>query len=426
MTGRHYVFHHAIDEKQMGNDRMSKIWFQVALINFLVAATMGVLMRLAFAIEIPWLDFRFWVHAHSHVAMLGWLYIALAILLYKTFLSETAQAKTFYRTNLLLTQIAVIGMAVSFPLQGYGPVAIFFTSAHAILSYFFFYRFLKDLDAPGIAGVFLRIAIFFLFFSTLSLWAMPIIILAGLQGKALYYQAVQFYLHFQFNGWFIFSIIALFLHQIHSRGIIITNLLATWFLRLLVISTFLTYAMAVTWSNPSALLFSINGMGVIIQLSALFVFLALLKQHIPTLKQRIFGWERWLLSISFVCLVLKIVVQSAVVLPFIATISYTIRNYVIGFIHLILLGAITFYIFSETVRRGMLSAAKPSVHWGLILIIVGFTGSEFLLFFQGTLLWAELGFLSWYYIGLVLISAFIPAGLLLLLVSTWQKKLKPI
>ncbi len=405
---------------------MSRIWFHVALVNFLVAATMGVLMRLAFAIELPWLDFRFWVHAHSHVAMLGWLYMALAVLLIRSFLPESAQSRPFYRINLLLTQVAVIGMFTSFPFQGYGPVAIGFTTAHAILSYMFFYRFLRDMDAPGIAGLFLRVAIFFLFFSTLSLWAMPVIIVGGLQGKALYYMAVQFYLHFQFNGWFIFSVVALFLQQVHARGITISTMQATWFLRLLVISTFLTYALAVTWSNPSILLFSVNGLGVLIQLAALIVFLLILTSSIPYLKRKIHGWERWLLTTSLICFVLKILVQTAVVIPYIATISYTIRNYVIGFIHLILLGAITFFILAEALRRGVLDPISRMSQLGFILIVAGFVGSEFLLFFQGTLLWAEMGFMDWYYEMLTLISACIPVGLLLLIISQYQKRLTPI
>lgn len=401
---------------------MSGLWFRVALINFLIAACMGVLLRLAFAVELPWLDFRYFVHAHSHVAMLGWLYIALIFLLSRTFLSEEKISRPFYRTNLILTQIAVLGMMISFPLQGYSYWAIGFASAHAILSYLFCIRFLKDMQASGVTGLFLKASITFLILSTLALWAMPVIIANGYQGKAIYYMAVQFYLHFQFNGWFIFAGMALFLHQIESAGISFTKRYTKWFFQLLVLSCLLTFALAVAWSNPSALVFTINGFGVLLQLAALVLFIIFLRQIFPNLKQIASGWPLKLLTISLVCFITKILVQTAVVFPFIATISYTIRNYVIGFIHLILLGAMTLFILSEAIRKGYLLTRTQGLSQGLYFILIGFIGSEFILFMQGTLIWAEMGFLPLYYEALTFVSAFIPLGLILLLVSQWRKR----
>ena len=56
-------------------------WFLLSLMFLTLAATIGALLRLIFVVELPWLVFKPWLHAHSHVAMLGWLFPALLIVL---------------------------------------------------------------------------------------------------------------------------------------------------------------------------------------------------------------------------------------------------------------------------------------------------------------------------------------------------------
>lgn len=61
---------------------LSKTPIVVCLINFVIAATMGLLLRYAMLDGIPF-NYRFLTHAHSHVAMLGWLYLAIYVLIVK-------------------------------------------------------------------------------------------------------------------------------------------------------------------------------------------------------------------------------------------------------------------------------------------------------------------------------------------------------
>jgi hypothetical protein len=58
---------------------------------------------------------------------------------------------------------------------------------------------------------------------------------------------------------------------------------------------------------------------------------------------------------------------------------------------------------------------------GLWLLVVGLIGSELLLFLQGTLLWAAMGFMPYYYEGLLYISALIPLGISLIIFSQIQQ-----
>jgi len=53
----------------------------VSLFNFLIAALMGLALRFSFLDSIG-VNYRFLTHAHSHVAMLGWVYLMIYTLFF--------------------------------------------------------------------------------------------------------------------------------------------------------------------------------------------------------------------------------------------------------------------------------------------------------------------------------------------------------
>lgn len=389
---------------------MAGKWLKVALFNFFMAALLGLSLRYAFVKELSWLNYRYVVHGHSHVAMLGWLYLGLSVLIVNTFFPKDVQKSRRLKLLFWGTQISVVGMLFSFPLQGYGPVSIFFSTAHTIFSYLFVGLAFRHIPrSEGFAWYFLRAALLFMVLSTFALWAIAPIIVLQLKGTALYYAAIQFYLHFQFNGWFIFAALALFVKWMEQRALPLPVLPIRWFFRLLVLSTFLTYALALAWSTPIRIIFWTNSIGVLVQLAALMVLIKIgwpMRSHLPTR-----GGAALLFKIAFFCFAVKTLAQTAVALPMVATVAYTIRNYVIGFIHLILLGALTSFLLAYALQRKLLSLQSKSSQIGLILLQVGFLLSELLLFVQGTMFWAGLGFLPSYYRLVFLASCLIPIGL---------------
>ncbi len=116
---------------------MPSFWFRIALGNFFIAALLGLTLRFAFIQEIPFFKFKNILHAHSHVAMLGWLYLGLYGLVVCYFVPNEQAAPKFYTRLFWLTQISVLGMLFSFPFQGYGPVSIAFSTLHIFCAYAF-------------------------------------------------------------------------------------------------------------------------------------------------------------------------------------------------------------------------------------------------------------------------------------------------
>ncbi|MBK7869888.1 MAG: hypothetical protein IPJ74_03960 [Saprospiraceae bacterium] len=401
---------------------MKKVWLLVALVNLLLATCIGVLLRYAFVEEVSWMKFKNFLHAHSHVAMLGWIYMALYALLIHNFLPAEQQRSRAYNWLFWFTQFSVVGMLVSFPIQGYGPISIAFSTVHIILSYIFAGWFWADMGKADIfSKKMIRTALIFMVISTLGVWVMGPIMATKLRSSAFYYMAVQFYLHFQFNGWFLFSVLGLFFKHLETKNIILTLHRQKLFYWLLAVSCLLTYALAVAWAEPLASVFLVNSVGVILQLLAIIIFIMLIwpkRAHILDLFNPI---EITLLKIAFYSFVFKIVIQASVAVPFVAKAAYTIRNYVIGFIHLILLGAITFFLLSIAFNNQILSGRNTLSRMGLWSIIAGFILSESLLFLQGTMFWGAMGFLPFYYELLFAVSILIPLGIALLIGGNFQK-----
>lgn len=98
----------------------------IALGYFLLAALLGVFLRFFFVTSIP-ANFRYVVHAHSHIALLGWVYLGLSALIYKMYFSEAKKGKT-YKRIFWFTQITLLGMLFTFPFTGYAALSITFST----------------------------------------------------------------------------------------------------------------------------------------------------------------------------------------------------------------------------------------------------------------------------------------------------------
>ncbi|MBK7408205.1 MAG: hypothetical protein IPJ40_09155 [Saprospirales bacterium] len=405
---------------------MKTYWLKIALLNFFLAACLGVLMRYAFVEELEWMHFRHIMHAHSHVAMLGWLYLALYALLIGLFLKPEQQASPFYNWVFWATEVSVVGMLVAFPIYGYtgpsGPISFL----HVVFSWLFIWRFWRDLGRNGPDGFsekLVRTALIFMMLSAVGIFVLMVYGMGHLRHGSTFYMAIQFFLHFQFNGWFLFAILALFFKMTEEQGIVFEAKRQTSFYWLLVLSCMLTYALAVAWAEPHLWVFALNSVGVLLQLAALAAFYTLIWPQRKAILAPMDGWMKALLLLALVCFSAKILIQTAVALPFVAKAAYTIRNYVIGFFHLILLGMATSFIWGFSIREGVLTDRTLLAKLGLGCWVVGFLGSEAIILLQGTLFWGAMGFLPYYYEGLFGVSLLIPVGVGLFLIGQMGRKI---
>ena len=364
---------------------------------------MGVVLRSAYIGTINF-NYRFLTHAHSHVAMLGWVYLMLFVLIVHYFVPEK---KSIYNRLFWLTQFAVVGMMLSFPFQGYAAVSIAFSTLHIFCSYYFVYLIWNHHKTESVVTQrLLKMALLFMLLSTAGVWCLgPAVSMLG-QTSAFYQIAIQFFLHFQFNGWFLIAAIAIFLHVLQLKNSKQFRL----FFVLLEISTVLTLALPIYWFVPYIALYWINGLGVFIQLLTWIIFLKLIKPYQLFFLKNNSKLTIYMYGFAILCLVLKIGTQLLSLIPEVSDVAYQHRNFVIGFIHLLMLGVITGFLFGFVLQNRWVTF-NSLLNFGIYTFVLGFALTELFLVLQGGMFYFNKGMMPNYYLFLFLSSMFLPLGI---------------
>lgn len=388
---------------------MPKSFVTLCFINFLLAALLGLAMRYSNMHPMDF-NYKYVTHAHSHVAMLGWVYLMLYSFMVHYFVPEQ---KPVYVKLFWITQVAVIGMLLSFPFQGYAAISISFSTLHIFCSYYFAFRLWKDMKIENtLVKVLAKTALAFMLISTLGVWCLgPAIGLSG-NVSAFYNIAIQFFLHVQFNGWFLLAVITILFHHFQIEASKQTSL----FYRYFIAATVLTFALPVQWYVQLPLLNWCNGLGIVLQLLALYYFIWSIKAkfrytiaHQPALVLYLYGF-------ALFCFMLKIGLQTLSVLPKLASKLYLYHHFVIGFIHLTMLGVISGFLFAFLLHSKILKPSK-GIRFGMYAFLLGFLLTESLLLIQGCMLVFAQRMLPHYDTLLFVASMLLPLGILSILIG---------
>jgi len=395
---------------------MLKKWILICFGNFLIAALMGLLLRLQFVAPVANVNYQFLLHGHSHIAMLGWVYLALFALIYHFFIPKNKETEQKFNRLFWITEVAVIGMMIAFPLQGYAVFSIIFSTLHIFSSYYFVRLVWKNQQIESLAERYLlKTALFFMILSTCGVWCLGPAV--GLLGKtsAFYQIAIQFFLHFQFNGWFIIAVLALLFHQMQLK---VENRVFFSFYKWLIVGTVLTFALPVSWFISSPVLTWINGVGVVVQLVAYVKLVLILQSQFGTFFAKLREIEKIVYSFALLSLGLKVLVQLVVIFPDMALVSHQIRNFVIGFIHMIMLGIITGFLLGFLLNINVINCKNRFSGYGIKIFIMGFVLTEFLLFAQGGNLFFNWKLIPMYHENLFLSSIWLVVGIIMIIFST--------
>jgi hypothetical protein len=365
------------------------------------------------------LNYKNFLHGHSHLAFLGWIFNALFVALLFAYLPGHRKK---YRLLFWLLQVAVVGMLISFPIQGYAAVSITFSTLHILLSYLFAAKFLRDvrqqeqqldLHQPSLRWV--KWGLGFMVLSSLGPFALGAIMAKGLAGTPLYQLAIYFYLHFQYNGWFTFAVFGLFFWLLERNGIGYNLRYGRNFLGLMAATALAGFALSTLWVHPPAWVFGLGAVAAAAQVVAGGYFLRLFLPLRKSLGKALSLPVRGLLLLAGLALALKIILQTASALPAVADLAYLFRNFTIGYLHLVFLGFVSIFLFGWFAWVGWLDLHRRQAKWGFGLFMAGFVGSQLYVVGQPLLAWLGLGLIPHYYLTLLLLSLLMPLGLSLLL-----------
>ena len=318
---------------------------------FFLAACVGLLLRWHFISPLSWLKFPYWLHAHSHLVFLGWIFNLLSLAFIHTHIEEVH--KTKYIAIFLIIQVLLLGMLISFPLQGYGFYSILISTLHTVVVGVFVIWFFKDTSNKRYdpSRWFARISLIFFLISALGPFSLGPLMVNGLVYTKWYYFAVYYYLHFQYNGVFTFGVLSLFFGLLKERGVIVDQLLVRRFGYLMLIACFPAYFLSTLWAMPG-LVFNIIGLvAALMQLVAFIYFIKIVRSIPASMIKNVSRTARLLFAVAFLSFILKLILQTWSAHPHIAQLAYEIRNYVMAYLHLVLLGMVTCFLLGWSLER---------------------------------------------------------------------------
>ncbi|GAB3013309.1 hypothetical protein [Spirosoma pulveris] len=325
--------------------------WKTALGWWVVAGGIGVLIRYLLVYPVASLSYPFLLHAHSHVVLLGWTFNALFLALASSF--GSAERIASYRKIWLGFQVSILGMLVFFPIQGYAIGSIAASTLHVFIAYYMAYCLWRDLRSnKRLSASLVRWGLYFLVLSTLGPYAVGILKVRHMQETIWYPLSIYFYLHFLYNGWFVFGCLALLFRWLESWQLMPSARNGNRFVRALSLSAFGTLVLSALWAEPPVWVWLAGSVAALLQASAGGWFLWWLWQRRVTLTQHLEPQTHALARLAFLSFGLKLLLQLLSVLPWATLLAYTQRNLVIAYLHLVFIGVITFFLLAWAIQQG--------------------------------------------------------------------------
>jgi len=323
-------------------------WLKIALLNLLVVASLGVILRYKILYPLQFIDQKHLLHGHSHFAFAGWISQAIMVLLVAYLIKQSGDSSyKRYKWLLYANLFTAYGMLVAFPIEGYGLFSIIFSTASIFVSYvfaIFFWRDLNNLDSKKPSHLWFKAAVLFNALSSLGAFALTIMMVSKVIHQNWYLAAEYFYLHFQYNGWFFFACMGLFTVYI-SRFNISKNALTKIF-RFFAFAVVPAYFLSALWMDLPVWIYALVILAAFAQVIGWIWLVNLLKTNWLLLKPNFSVTSKYILAFSAVALSAKLFLQLGSTIPSLSDLAFGFRPIVIGYLHLVLLGVITLFILS--------------------------------------------------------------------------------
>lgn len=321
----------------------------------------------------PWtsLGYSDLLHAHSHVAFLGWVFNAFFVAALRHFVPP-AEMRSYDRLWWTM-QAGVVGMLATFPFQGYAAASITFSTLHMAAALGFALKLWRRNHAAPAARVHLRLALVFMLLSGAGPLALGVLPALGLRESPAYTLAIYFYLHCQYNGWFPFFLQALLLQRAEEQGWRVDGpaaARAAWWLGG---GGLLAYALSTLWCQPPAVLGWIALAGGVIQAVGAVQFSRAVRR-VPWPADRV---VRLLAFAAVGAWLLKHGLHLVGPWPGLAALTQQ-RFVAIAFLHLVFLGLVTPGLLIWAHGQNWLPTGGR-LRWGVGLLLLGTVASELLL-----------------------------------------------
>lgn len=391
---------------------------KITVFNLFIVSLLGVIMRYKIAFYFPFLEQKHLQEAHSHFAFYGWITNAIYLFIYKILKQTISKKKLIsFHSAIIINLFASYGMLFSFLYGGYYWLSIVFSTVALFCSFYFLFIFYKNYKSlETLSRIWFLGGLLFAVFSSLGVFNLSFMKITHHISQDLYLASTYFYLHFQYNGFFIFSCIGLLINTLENIGAKLNSseiYLTFW---LLFFSCFLGFGLSVLWLELPIWLYSMIVLSSLVQIFANVIILFWVRKNWMLILEKFTPLERFILIFVGVAFLAKVLLQLASTISAISQFAFGFRNIVIAYLHLVLLMCITGFLILKLLISKIFRLKKKFV-LGIKLFLLGVFLNELALGINGIL---SIKYISLPYSQYILfgISILIMLSLLIILMNS--------
>ncbi len=361
-------------------------WMKFALVNFCIVAVLGVIMRYKILFSLPWLDQKHLQDAHSHFAFYGWITTAIYILL-TDYLRKTMPnvAMKKYRALIIVNVVSAFAMLATFIYGGYFWASIAASTAALLCSFVFAGVFYKDTAGLRDASkIWFRSALFFAVISSFGVFNLAYMKMSGTVSQSMYLASEYYFLHFQYNGFFIFSCIGLLLFSMKEAGTVLTKKENNILFSLMFFGCLVGFGLSVLWMEMPAWVFALIIITTVGQTIGAVMLYKYVRKHWTNLVVKWSPMHRFVLMYAGFAFAVKTLLQLGSNVPAISQFAFGFRNVVIAYLHLVLLMCIATFLVNQILATNRFKVTS-AVLTGLKLLLLGIFLNELILGLMGVL-----------------------------------------
>jgi hypothetical protein len=346
--------------------------YRLPIIFFSIAVAMGAFLRWQYINPTPGVNFRNVLHGHSHLMFSGWV---LNVLLFAFIDAHIRSRLKTFNLLLITLQACTIGMLIAFPMQGYGLTSIIFSTLHTLVSVSIIIFFFRQTKSSNLISLwFAKLSMIFFLISTIGPFSLGYLSSHGLNQSCWYNYSIYFYLHFQYNGCFTFGILSLFYELLENKKISFDYQKGKTIGMILALSCLPAFLLSILYNKPGIIFNIIGGLAAAGQIVAFDLF----QKEFRTIKYDFISKSTKASSVALYVVLfalgLKLFLQFISAFPSIAELTNQLRPVVIAYIHLMLIGVVSFFLILFMIEKKIMDYTMAAA--GFKLLLFGFIGSE--------------------------------------------------
>ncbi len=398
-------------------------WLKFSIFNFFVVAVLGVLMRYKIAYSLPIIDQKFTQEAHSHFAFYGWITQIIYVLIIQ-YLSKFVHGNQLKKYDILLITNAIASyvMIPAFLYNGYFWLSIAASTVALLVTFVFFFFLIKDLkNVKDLSKSWFLAGFFFAVVSSVGVFGLSYMMMSGNMTQELYLGATYYYLHFQYNGFFMFSCIGLLINSLKNINAEISENENQSIFWLMFFGCLTGVGLSLLWMKLPMWFFVLIVIATLAQTFGAVKLYLLVKRNWKYLILNFSPLQRFVLLYVGLAFFAKIALQLGSNIPAVSQFAFGFRNIVIAYLHLILLMCVSVFLVNQLLATNVFKMTKPVLN-GLKILITGIFLNELVLGIMGIF---SIKYISVPYSPqiLLLVSIMMLLGLLMMFFSLRKKEI---